>query len=146
MSIFDKFKKKTGSPVKAVKKSDSDRAKFAAVGSTAPSSETGAAKTSKSVKSGVHGFGDIDRVLQGAVITEKSTMLRGSGQYVFEVGTGINKAMVRRCFSVYYGVIPKQVRIVSLPGKVVRFGKTRGVTKRRKKVIVTLPKGMTIEI
>jgi len=132
--------------VKAINKSESDRAKFAAVGSAAASPDAGTAKVAKSAKAGVHGFGDIDRVLLGTVITEKATMLRGSGQYVFEVAAGVNKAMVRRAFSLYYGVIPKHVRIVSLPGKAVRFGKTKGVTKRRKKVIVTLPKGTSIEI
>ncbi len=144
MSILDKFKKKPGSGKQNTKKTDTDRAKFASVGSG--QAEKVVAKDVKTSKPGVHGFGNIDRVLAGALITEKATMLRTRNQYVFEVGADVNKAMVRRAFAVYYGVSPRQIRTVSLPGKMVRFGKTRGITKRRKKVIVTLPKGTSIEV
>lgn len=144
MSILDKFKKKPGSGKQNTKKSEADRAKFASVGSA--QSEKSATKDTKALKPGVHGFGNIDRVLSGLVITEKATMLRTKDQYVFEVGSDVNKAMVRRSFAVYYGVNPERIRMVSLPGKMVRFGKTRGTTKRRKKVIVTVPKGTSIEL
>jgi len=141
MSIFDKFRKKPGSGKHVAKQSDSDRAKFASVGS-APSGKD----VKSSVKTGAHGLGDIDRVITGSLITEKALMLRSKGQYVFEADSSVNKAMVRRSFAVYYGVKPARIRMISLPGKNVRFGKTRGTTKRRKKVIVAMPKGTTIEM
>lgn len=142
MSILDKFKKNAGGK-RQTKNADADRAKFSAVGSAQASSDS---VSLKPTKTGVHGFGDVDRALIGAVITEKATMLRTKNQYVFEVGPDVNKAMVRRVFLVYYGVRPEHVRVVSLPGKRVQFGRRQGVTKRRKKVIVTLPKGTSIEL
>ena len=39
-----------------------------------------------------------------------------------------------------------KVNIVKLPGKKIRYGKVRGKTKDRKKAIVTLKQGDSIEV
>ena len=156
MSIFDKFKKKLAKPV-SQKKGEAERSRFAAVGAqshTPAKSTAGTVGSGKAVKAaslaesrrGVHGLGEMDRIVIGPVISEKSTDVRKANQYVFEVSGGANKSQIKKAFALYYGVVPKKVNSVRLPGKPVRFGRSRGVTKVRRKMIVTLPKGKSIEI
>lgn len=157
MSIFDKFKRKLKKPTAQKDDSErarldpreSERARFAAVGdgeSPGSKPESRSKVQSKPATTGVHGFGGIDRVIMGPVVTEKASDLRKFNKYVFEVSEGANKSQIKKAFAVYYGVAPRKVNSVRLPGKPVRFGRTQGTTKVRRKVIVTLPKGKTIEI
>lgn len=148
MSIFDKFKKKIGKPVSS-KKDDSERNKFSSVGSSSGAAAQPVAKAStsgKPAKAGVHGLGEMNRVIAGPVLTEKSSGMRTSNQYVFEVLPGANKSQIKKAFAVYYGVVPIKINSIKLPGKSVRFGKSQGKTKSRRKMIVKLPKGKSIEL
>ena len=79
------------------------------------------------------------------LITEKNEKMRAFSKYVFEVPLQANKIMVRKAVEKLYKVKPVSIKIIRLKGKPVRYGKTFGRTKIRKKAIVTLKKGDKIE-
>ena len=86
------------------------------------------------------------RVLLRPMVTEKSTRGGQLSQYTFEVSNGATKNSVAQSVFHLYGHRPVAVNIVSLPGKAVRFGRHYGRTNKRKKAIVSLPAGKTIDI
>jgi large subunit ribosomal protein L23 len=79
------------------------------------------------------------------MITEKATGLQAQNCYVFEVATKANKIMVKKAIKNFYNVEPIKINIVRLKGKQVRYGRSIGTTKKRKKAIVFLKKGDKIE-
>lgn len=80
------------------------------------------------------------------VISEKSAMLKGMHQYVFEVHPRANKIEVAKAITMMYNVRPARIRIINAPGKTVVRGRVRGRTGSYKKAIVTLPKGTSIPL
>ncbi len=84
-------------------------------------------------------------VLRRPVITEKSTMLSNSGQYVFEVAKHANKIDVKRAVEEIFKVRVRAVNIVNMRGKMRRMGKTQGMTSSWKKAMVALEEGQSIE-
>ena len=90
--------------------------------------------------------GNAYRVLLAPIVTEKSALLAKSSQYIFLVAATANKMEVRNAVQSVYGIRPIDVNMVSLPGKVVRFGRNTGRQVKRKKAIVTLPIGKTIDV
>lgn len=89
-------------------------------------------------------------VLKRPILSEKSTQLADKGQYVFEVTSDANKIEIRRAIEERYKVGVTAVRTITIhPRKKVqmtRRGYTLGKTARRKKAIVTLRAGQTIDI
>jgi large subunit ribosomal protein L23 len=90
--------------------------------------------------------GDAYRILIKPLITEKATNLSSENKYVFEVRGKANKLEIKKAIKNVYGVEPINVNIVNVSGKSVRFGRTSGRTKDRKKAIVTLKEGDKIEV
>jgi large subunit ribosomal protein L23 len=86
------------------------------------------------------------RVLLRAVVTEKSARGGAQSQYTFEVAPTASKSDVLESVRHLYGVAPIAVNIMNVRGKIVRFGRTYGRTNNRKKAIVTLPPGKTIDV
>lgn len=155
MGIFDRFASRKGKEETAKPKTgklNADEAKnkaFAAV----PASEekttkkTDSKKSEAPVKSLAKESTDrADRILLQPVVTEKSTRGQQSSQYTFLIQANATKVDVRQAVQHVYGVRPTGVNIVSLPGKWVRYGRSVGRTVDRKKAIVSLPTGKTIDI
>lgn len=92
------------------------------------------------------GSGRLAHVIVRPHISERSSVLQESNQYVFEVGPRVNKDEMRRAVEDLYGVQPTAVKIMNIRGKNLRFGRTPGQTKKWKKAIVTLPAGRTIDV
>jgi len=90
--------------------------------------------------------GQAYRVLLKPLITEKGTYLAEHNKYLFEVYNYTNKQEIKKAVKAVYGVMPIKVNIINSAGKKVRHGKTNGVTRDKKKAIVTLPKGKNIEV
>jgi len=86
------------------------------------------------------------RVLLKPLITEKGTYLGAHQKYVFAVSLRTNKVEVKKAIEALYGVRPVAVNIVNLSGKNVRYGRSRGRTKDKKKAIITLAKGQSLDI
>lgn len=84
----------------------------------------------------------------GLVETEKSTRLQEQNKYVFRIHADATKVDVERFFREFYAVVPRSVRVLSLPKKVRQIGRSRIMTRRRaeKRAVVTLKKGDSIEL
>lgn len=86
------------------------------------------------------------RILVKPLITEKGTHLVGQNKYLFEVAGRANKIEIKKAIKAVYGVSPIDVNIINVSGKKVSYRRISGRTSDRKKAIVTLPKGQSIEI
>ncbi len=90
------------------------------------------------------------QVLKKPILSEKSTRLGEQGQYVFEVHPDSNKIEIRKAVEARYHVGVTDVRTVMIHPRVrtryTRTGYISGKTPRRKKAIVTLRKGQTIDM
>lgn len=80
------------------------------------------------------------------LVTEKGTYLMSENKYLFEVAKNSDKTKIKKAIEAVYGVKPVKVNIIKLSGKKVRHGKVSGKTKDKKKAIVTLKQGETIEV
>ncbi|MDD3284118.1 MAG: 50S ribosomal protein L23 [Patescibacteria group bacterium] len=80
------------------------------------------------------------------LITEKATHLKVQNKYLFLVDDRSTKNEIKKAVFHVYGYNPESVNIINLGGKKVKFGRTSGVRKCKKKAIVTLKKGDSIEI
>ncbi len=80
------------------------------------------------------------------IITEKATVLAGENNcYVFEIAQRANKISIKKAIAEIYNFIPIKVNIVKIKGKKVRYGRSQGRTKNRKRALVFLKKGDKIE-
>jgi len=86
------------------------------------------------------------RVLVKPLISEKATFLSGENKYVFEVTINSTKKEVAQAVKDVYGVNPIKVNIIKVLGKARRYGKVSGRTKNRKKAIVTLSEGESLQL
>ena len=67
-------------------------------------------------------------------------------QYVFKVYQKVNKTEIRKAVEGLYGVDVLAVRVVKMPRKRVRMGRTSGWSPGYKKAIVRIKEGQRIEI
>jgi len=76
------------------------------------------------------------------VVTEKSSLLKEQKKYVFEVSMDANKIEIARAVeALYKGVEVAKVNVTKVHPKWKRVRFQSGLTKWRKKAIVTLKKG-----
>ena len=130
MGIFDKFRKK--------KKED------APLSQSLPASE-GGKETAAPVKSQVvKDMGLAYQILLRPVLSEKGTHLAGGGKYVFVVHSQANKSEIRKSIQAVYNVHVRDVKILKMPAKSRRYGRTVGQTSAFKKAIVSLRAGEKI--
>ncbi len=88
----------------------------------------------------------MESVLRRPTITEKASALAEKNVYVFEVDKRTNKIMVKQAIKEIYNVSPIKVNIVNSPSKRVFSKGIRGVKSGKKKALVYLKKGDSIEI
>ena len=89
---------------------------------------------------------DIHDVLQAPVITEKGSMERANGRYVFRVSPSSTKIDVKKAVEKIFNVSVKDVNTICVKGKVRGAIRGRvGVTKSWKKAYVTLKAGQKIQ-
>ena len=79
------------------------------------------------------------------IVTEKATNLQGQNVYSFLVSPLANKIIVKQAIKKIYNFWPLKVRIINMGGKTVRYGRTRGKTKKRKKALVYLKPNQKID-
>ncbi len=102
-------------------------------------------KKSKS-KSNKHDTKEAYKVLVKALITEKASYLKSENKYLFEVNVSTNKNEIKKAIYHVYGVWPIKINVLNSGGKNKRYGRSTGMTKARKKAMVTLKKGDSIEL
>lgn len=153
MSIFNKLKKMTGPEWKpktaskpAAKAKKVETVEEAAMSAARPEKRTGAAPTETKAKIGDTAW----RILKNPRVSEKSALLTEVNQYVFNVFPKANKIEIKRAVEKLYNVKVERVRVVNIPPKKRRLGRTEGFRKGLKtgyrKAIVALKKGQTIDI
>lgn len=89
---------------------------------------------------------NLSGILVRPIVTEKSANLAQNNQYVFEVSVKANKIQIAQAIELKYGVKPIKVNITKRLGKTVRSGRNTGKTKDRKKAVVMLPEGKSIQV
>jgi large subunit ribosomal protein L23 len=91
-------------------------------------------------------------VLRRPVITEKNTRLMELGQYSFEVARDANKIQIKDAIERAFNVDVIAVNVMNIRGKERRRGRpggrgaSIGRTPTRKKAIVTIKEGQTIDL
>ena len=102
-------------------------------------------KKKESPKEGKNPSGKPSRAVIAVHVTEKATQLKDQSAYVFKIDSALNKITVKEEIKKAYGVSPKMVRIINIPGKTVFLRRRRVKTPGYKKAIVYLKKGETIK-
>ncbi len=85
-------------------------------------------------------------VLRSPQITEKAVILQDQNQYVFKVADKAAKPEVKKAVEEVYGVNVVKVRMINIPAKQKRLGRSTGWQSGYKKAVVTIKKGQNIEI
>lgn len=89
-------------------------------------------------------------VIRRPIVTEKSSIMQESGQFVFEIAMNANKIQVKEAMELIFGIDPKdilQVRTMVMPAKRGKRGRVSYVRRRQwKKAVVTLSEGISLEI
>ena len=80
------------------------------------------------------------------VVTEKTTALMEENKYVFYVNKKSNKSEIKNAIQKLFDVKVEKVRTMNLRGKFRRMGRYEGYTSSRKKAIVTLQEGDSIQL
>ena len=81
------------------------------------------------------------------IITEKTMRYMDEDNKVtFEVKKGANKTLIKQAVESIFGVDVVSVNVVNVKPKTKRMGKYVGKTKRRKKAIVKLKEGYSIDL
>jgi len=136
MSLF----KKKGEPIKEPSKIKKDKP----LDSSVPKQATPIIKPKTArISSKKDLFGSL---LLRPIITEKAMMLGEENNcFVFEVSPRANKISIKKAVEEIYNFTPIKVNIVKIKGKRVRYGRSQGRTKNKKRALVFLKKGDQIE-
>lgn len=107
------------------------------------SNNSSASKSSKKVDDGRLAY-----TLKSPWFSEKALIGTENGVYVFEVPADATKPDIKAAIEKFYGVTPRQVRIVNLPAKTksLRTRRGTGTRSRRHKAYVYLKKGESINL
>ena len=89
----------------------------------------------------------ITDVLKKPVLTEKSLLLQQTeNKYTFDVDLNANKTEVKIAVEKMFDVKVENVTMMNVKAKTKRMGKYVGKTNRRRKAIVTLKEGYSIDL
>lgn len=80
------------------------------------------------------------------IITEESMLKMDENKYTFEVAVKANKTEVKQAIEELFNVDVKNVNIMNVRGKLKRMERFAGYTRKRRKAIVTIAEGQSIEI
>lgn len=85
-------------------------------------------------------------MLRRPVISEKASGFGGKGVYAFVVSERANKTNIRRAVETRFGVNVISVRMIRVPPKQVRRGRSVGWKSGYKKALVAVRPGQKIEL
>ena len=87
----------------------------------------------------------ITDVLKKPVFTEKSMTLQAEeNKYTFDVDVNANKIEIKQAVEAIFDVKVESVNVMNIKPKTKRVGRYEGKTNRRRKAIVKLAEGSTI--
>lgn len=84
-------------------------------------------------------------IIKRPIITERSVSLMEANKYVFEIDVKATKSQVKYAIETIFNVKVASVNTMNMKPKAKRVGRHSGYTSRRKKAIVTLAEGNTID-
>ena len=86
-------------------------------------------------------------VIKAPIITEKTATLSQNGNVVtFSVDSKANKTQIKQAVEKIFDVKVEKVNTVNVKPRKRRVGRYAGLTNRKKKAIVTLKEGSSIEL
>lgn len=85
-------------------------------------------------------------IIINPVVTEKSTLLREKGKYTFDVYCTASKIDISRAIESAFEVKVLSVNTFNLKGKIRRYGRNFSKKPDRKRAIVTLKSGDSIQL
>lgn len=89
----------------------------------------------------------ITDVLKRPVLTEKTILLQQTeNKYTFDVELTATKPEIKDAVEKMFNVKVERVNVMNVRAKTKRLGKYVGKTNRRRKAIVTLKEGYSIEL
>ncbi|MFQ9183779.1 MAG: 50S ribosomal protein L23 [Thomasclavelia ramosa] len=87
----------------------------------------------------------ITDVLKKPVLTEKTMTLQANeNKYTFDVDVNANKVEIKQAVEAMFGVKVESVNVMNVKPKTKRMGRYEGKTNRRRKAIVKLAEGNSI--
>ncbi len=90
---------------------------------------------------------DLHQIVVKPLITEESSAaFQARGEYVFEVHPDATKPQIREALKQLFGVNAVSVRTMQMRRNAVARARTRGLTARWKKAIVTLKDGESLAV
>lgn len=89
---------------------------------------------------------EYNSILIEPVLSEKSNLMRESGQYIFKVDSRADKLMIMEAVAKMFNVHPVSCNIINVASKPKRLRGRPGRTAEWKKAIVKLQKGETIRV
>jgi large subunit ribosomal protein L23 len=88
----------------------------------------------------------LHQIIKKPLVTEKSSLQKDAGQVVaFEVALDANKVEIKQAVEKAFNVKVAGVNTCVVAGKVKRVGRNFGKRSNRKKALVTLAEGSTID-
>ena len=85
-------------------------------------------------------------VIKAPVVTEKAAYAGQNGVYSFYVDPKSNKTEIKLAIEKLFNVKVMSIKTINVHPKKKRVGRYTGLTNRKKKAIVTLAPGQTIEL
>ena len=86
-------------------------------------------------------------VIKAPIITEKSATLKENGNVVvFSVDPKANKVQIKQAVEKIFDVKVESVNTINVKPRKKRVGRYAGLTNRKKKAIVKLKEGSSIEL
>ena len=85
-------------------------------------------------------------VIKAPIITEKSAALAQNNVITFSVDVNANKTQIKQAVEKIFDVKVESVNTINVKPRKKRVGRYAGLTNRKKKAIVTLKEGSSIEL
>ena len=85
-------------------------------------------------------------IIKAPVVTEKSAYMGQDNVYSFYVDLKANKTEIKLAIEKIFNVKVLEIRTINIHPKKRRVGRYYGLTNRKKKAIVKLAPGQTIEL
>lgn len=86
------------------------------------------------------------KVIKKPLFTEKGTMLKEStGKMLLEVDVAANKSEIKKAVEEIFKVKVVKVHTMKVPGKWKTYGRFKGQKPARKKALITLKQGETLD-
>ena len=85
-------------------------------------------------------------IIKAPVVTEKSALLGDQNVYSFYVDPKANKTEIKLAIEKIFNVKVMDIRTINVHPKKRRVGRYTGLTNKKKKAIVKLGEGQTIEL